>query len=102
MDIQRSSLPEFSCNHDSVDNVAGKQIVATGYARPAYRGVTIKAYTDNSGILYIGANSGVSSDNGYSLPAGEQVTIPVDSPDKVWIIGSSADPSDCQYNFVVA
>jgi hypothetical protein len=102
VDIQRSSLPEFSCNHDSVDNVAAKQIVATGYARPAYRGITIKAFTANSGILYIGSNANVSADNGYQLPAGEQVEIPVDSPDKCWIIGDSADPSDCQYNFVVA
>lgn len=102
MDIDKSSVSEFQTGNSSVDNVAAKQIVATGYARPAYRGITIKAFTANSGTLYVGNNANISADNAYELPAGEQVLIPCDSPDKVWIIGSSADESDCKYNFVVA
>ncbi|MGA2061082.1 MAG: hypothetical protein ABSG67_11420 [Thermoguttaceae bacterium] len=102
MDLDKSSVSEFSCGNDSVDNVAAKQIIATGYARPAYRGITVKAFTANSGLLYIGNNAGVSPTNSYQLPAGEQVTIPCDSPDKVWIIGSSGDPDDCKYNYVIA
>ena len=70
MDLDKSSLSEFQCNHDSVDNVAAKQIVATGYARTLYRGVTIKAYTANIGTLYVGT-ANVSADNGYQLPAGK-------------------------------
>lgn len=102
MDLDRSALSQFSCNHDSVDNVAAKQIVADGYARQLYRGVTIRADTANAGILYVGNNANVSAENGYQLPASGEILIPVDLASKVWIIGDSADSDDCQYNWIGA
>jgi hypothetical protein len=92
MDIDKSSLGEFSTGHDYVAAVS-KQVVATAYARPTYSGITVRADTANTGTLYVGANAGVSASNGYQLPAGEEVVIPVDSPAKVWIMGVTAGNS---------
>ena len=86
MDIYKTALNEFSTGHSNVAAVS-KQIVASGYARDALNGITVRADTANTGTLFVGPNAGVSATNGYQIPAGEEVVIPVDSPAKVWIMG---------------
>lgn len=47
-------------------------------------GVTIKAESDNTGKIYVGAE-GVTSATGYQLSPGEQVFIPISNLNLVWL-----------------
>jgi hypothetical protein len=40
--------------------------------------------------VYVGHGNGVSTTNGFQLDAGERVEIPIDSLDKVWVVGGAA------------
>ena len=75
VDLYKTSLNEFSTGHSNVAAVS-KQIVATGYARDALNGITVRADTANTGVLYVGPNAGVSAANGYQLVPGEEVVVP--------------------------
>ena len=59
------------------------------------RGVYVKAAPGNTGVVYIGAQSGVTAGttdatDGYPLSAGHEVYIPINDVNKVWAIGSAA------------
>ena len=47
-------------------------------------GVTVKALTDNTGIVYVGSNA-VAGGNGFTLNADEQIFIEVENTKHVWI-----------------
>ena len=47
-------------------------------------GVTVKAMSTNTGLVYLGINT-VSSTTGFELSAGEQVFIPVNNLDVVYL-----------------
>jgi hypothetical protein len=92
MDIHQQSVDEFVVGHGGAD-VVSKPIVAAGYARKAYKGVRVRAATANTIIVYVGPQ-GVSENNGYPLPAGEEITIPVDNPSKVHVVATPAGNSE--------
>lgn len=86
MDIVQESVSEFVVGHGGAD-IVSKPIVAAGYARKAYKGVRIRAATANTTVIYVGPQ-GVSESNGYPLPGGEEVVIPVDNPSKVYVVST--------------
>lgn len=88
MDIQKITVEEFKAGHGTIGTTAAK---ASTLAIRAVKGVKIKADLGNGNNVYVGHGSGVTSTNGYTLDAGEEVTIEVDSLDKVWVIGGVAD-----------
>jgi len=87
MDIQRVSVQEFKAGHGSVGTTAQK---ASTLALRAVKGVKIKADLGNTDNVYVGHDTNVTSSNGYQLDAGEEVTVEIDSLDKVWVIGGAA------------
>jgi hypothetical protein len=91
MDIHQESVDEFVVGHGGADAVS-KPIVSSGYARKAYKGVRVRTATANTIIVYVGPQ-GVSEATGYPLPAGEEVTIPVDNPSKVHVVANPAGNS---------
>jgi hypothetical protein len=86
MDIQQESVPEFKTGHGTVGTTAAK----AGPAFPCKKYARIKADLANGDFVYVGHADTVTSSNGFVLDAGEYVDIPVDSLDKVWVIGGAA------------
>jgi len=56
----------------------------------ACKQVILKADNDNSGDIYVGKDSSVSSANGFRLMPGEAVTIPIDDLSKIWVIATTS------------
>jgi hypothetical protein len=54
------------------------------------RKVKIKAAPGNSGDLYVGLAGSVTSLNGWTLDAGQEIEIEVEKLGDVWVIGGAA------------
>ena len=91
MDLYKSSLSVFAVGHGAADALP-HQLVASDFALAALRGVRVRAATANTEVVYVGSH-GVAADNGYPLPAGEEVEIPIDDPSQVYVISPSAPNS---------
>jgi len=91
MDIYQESVSEFVVGHGQVD-ASARELIASGYDRKALKGVRVRAATANTGLVYVGPD-GVTVDSGYPLPAGEEVSIPLDYPSKVCVVGAPAGNS---------
>lgn len=57
------------------------------------QGVVIKASSSNTGIVYIGNSSGVTTSSGFELGAGESVTIPINNTNLVYLIANASGQS---------
>ena len=91
MDVFQESVSEFVVGHGGAD-AACKPIVTEPYSRKAYKGVNVRAATANSISIYVGPQ-GVTVDNGFCLPAGQEINISVDNPCKVYVIATPAGNS---------
>lgn len=80
-------IKQFLAFHDSTD-AAAQKLSSVNYL--AGIKVLVKASLGNSGNVYVGHDSSVSSANGYELDAGEFIELPVEDTDKIWVIGSDA------------
>jgi len=63
-------------------------------SKRATRGVQLKAAAENSGTIYVGADSGVTAGtldatDGFPLAAGEGLFLPIDDAGKVFVIASA-------------
>lgn len=50
------------------------------------KSVTIKADDDNTGNIYVGFSSTVSSSNGFRLKAGQGIEIMINNLNKIWVV----------------
>ena len=96
MIIENQTHPEFMAGHGTIGTTATK---ASALQIKAYHSVKIKADSANTDNVYVGQSDQVTSTNGYQLDAGEEVEIPVDRLDKVWVIGGAAAQG---YSWLVA
>jgi hypothetical protein len=85
MDIQKEAVEEFFSGH----GVVGTASQVAGIERRCVKGVWIKADLANGNNVYVGHAESVGA-NGIVLDAGEDVFIPIDSLDKVWVYGGAA------------
>jgi len=85
MDIQKESVEEFFSGHDTV----GTASQPAGIERRCVKGVWIKADLGNGDNVYVGHAESTGA-NGIELDAGEDVFIPIDSLDKVWVYGGAS------------
>lgn len=61
-------------------------------------GVTIRAHSGNTGVIYVGG-SAVAAANGYQLPPGMADIVSIDDLNKVWIDAAvSGDGVSIWYN----
>jgi len=81
-----STQPSFSHGQITVGTTATQLPSA-----PAVKGVLVKAHRDNTGKVYIGNSSSVSTTNGFELAAGEALTVEVNNANLIWVIADSAD-----------
>lgn len=90
MDIEQITVQEFQFGHGVV-GTAAQQITELSFRAKKY--VKVKADLTNGNNVYVGgstvANTGDTQ--GYTLDAGEEVEIPIDYANKVWVIGGAAD-----------
>jgi hypothetical protein len=86
MDINKTAVPAFLAGHGTIGTAAAQ----AGLSFPAVKGLKIKADAANSNAIYVGHDSNVDATNGYPLAAGEEVTVEVDSLDKVFLVGGAA------------
>lgn len=76
----------------SVDTSAVQLSTSTYKAK---NGVVVKAAPSNTGIVYVGDSDAVTANSsdttdGFPLSASESITIPVDKPSRIYIIGSDS------------
>ena len=81
MNITQSTVDTFRVGHGTATETA-QPIVAT--TRKTYKGISIRC---TSGTVYIGP-SNVTTANGYELPAGTELLVPVENPASVFVVGS--------------
>ena len=60
-------------------------------ANPVVNSITLKASSTNTGTVYIGNSSGVSSSNGYALEKGDLVTLKLADTSQVFYVGTASD-----------
>ncbi len=90
------SATQLSSTLDNGANTVGasaEQLTSSTYK--CKNGVIVKASSDNTGKVYIGDSSAVTAGtadatDGFELSAGHSITIPVDKPSRIWLIGSAA------------
>jgi len=80
---------------DTKQVTVGTSAVRLANTETPCRIVVIKADDDNSGNIYIGFSSSVSTSNGFRLAAGQAVTIEINDLSKLWVIADSADQKVC-------
>lgn len=85
----------FNHGHDTVGTSA-KVLSPIAYEVKSF--VRIKADAANSNDVFVGANAGVTSANGYRLDAGESVDLPLATTDLIFVIGGASAQG---YSFVV-
>ena len=54
------------------------------------RGTSIVAFATNSGVIYIGDDSSVTSSTGFPLVAGNVVPWPTNDISSIWVISDTA------------
>lgn len=57
--------------------------------RASAAGIVVKALSTNTKSVYVGA-SGVTSSNGFELAAKDSITLPIDDPSRIYIIGGDS------------
>ncbi len=99
MNIEQESLAgSFVVGNGGADAVA-KPIVAAGYANKAYKGVRVRAATANTIVIYVGPRN-LTIAHGYPLPAGEELSIPIENPSNIYVVATPA--ADCQQTVALA
>jgi hypothetical protein len=70
-------------------------VQAKATAFPVNKGVGVKAWASNTGIIYVGSRSNLTAGttaatDGFPLSKGDGDTIPIDDLSKVWAISDTA------------
>lgn len=82
--------PPSEILHGAKASISTASVQLTATSTPLQVGVTIKALPGNSGIVYVGSSSSVSTSNGYPLAAGDEKFIACDDLNLIWFYGSVA------------
>lgn len=85
---EQTSHEEFHVGNGTVGTSSQK---ITALSLKAYKYVKVRADAGNGNDIYVGTSENVSASNGFILDAGEEVEIPIDFTDKVWVLGGAAD-----------
>ena len=85
MNIEKTVLGGFLVGHGAAD-AKSKALTAPGYSPVAFRGVKVRAASDNTISIFVGPN-GVTPATGYELPKGEEIEIPV-NPSGVGVVAA--------------
>ena len=75
---QRAGWPNLNYGHDTA-TTAGEVTLNSGGSLviPHEAHLKIKAFTDNSGLVYLGDVDGVGSSSGYPLSPGESISVQI-------------------------
>ena len=86
--VSKESVSDFFVGHGSADSVR-RPIVDPSLATPVYKGVRVRAVKSNTDALYVGPASVTASPaGGYPLAAGDELSLPIEDPSKVWVVGA--------------
>lgn len=99
MDIQKTTVEEFKAGRGIAPEFTPVRLIDTPLR--AVKGITIKADFLNFAPIHIGHDSSVSAvgdGTGYRLDPGEEITIGIDSLDKIWVVGLGQGQ---QYSWIV-
>jgi hypothetical protein len=89
VNIEKQTHPEFAVGLNPDIDASAERLTEHDCVARAY--VRVQAASGNSGFIYVGHDGSVTASNGWELDAGEHIEIPVDSPRKIWVIGSEAN-----------
>lgn len=89
VDVEVVSIPaSIYSGQETVDSAGTAQ--AIGSSQAILSGVTVKALSGNTGVVYVGG-SGVDSTNGFELSSGQQVFVEVDNVATVYVDAATND-----------
>lgn len=88
--VGKVSVPNPSTMHVGQATVGTTAAQYTASATPVTSMPILKADPSNTGVVYVGTSSGVTTANGFALAAGDAVPIPIDDLSKIWAIASVA------------
>ena len=93
VEVLSSSAVSSTLDHGSNRDVDTAAEALTSTSFTATKGVTVVADRDNTGIVYVG-NSDVTAGttaatDGFPLGSGESVTLEVNNPNLLYVIGSA-------------
>lgn len=87
-----SNIASYATNQVTVGTTA-VQVDVAGFTD--IQGVTLKAISTNTGIVYFGQAGSVTVSNGYELTAGQSILVPVNNADQLWVIASAVSQKVC-------
>lgn len=86
-------LAQATFSHGAKSSIGTSALQMTTISSTSKKGVLVKAADSNSGIVYVGKSTvtagTVDATDGFELWAGESVVIPVDNPNKIYVIAST-------------
>jgi hypothetical protein len=82
MNVTQTTVDRFTTGSGTATGTA--QAIAPGYSKKLFKGATIRC---TSGAIYVGPST-VTTLNGFELPSGKELLIPIEDPSKVFVIGS--------------
>lgn len=83
MNLTQVTVTNLSTGNGVADATA-KPIIATGVAKKSYKGTTLHC---NTGAIFVGGYN-VTTENGFELPAGRELLVPIEDPSKIYVVGS--------------
>ncbi len=75
---------------NNVASVGTSAIQITTTSFTCSKGVTVTADMSNTGTIFVGNSSSVTTSTGFSLEAGDALFLPIDNPTKVYVISDTA------------
>lgn len=87
-DALTARLPPFSTGGTGQVTVGTTATQITSFSTPT-KHVLLKADMGNSGNIYVGFSSSVSSTTGFKLAPGENLSIPINDLSKIWLIADA-------------
>jgi len=79
-----------SIDTGQVTGIGTASAVQLGTDHHGIGSVTVRALSGNSGKVYVGNTSGVTTSTGYQLAAGESISMDIGDTSIVWLIADAA------------
>lgn len=95
--LASSSIPVVICDEQAIQNVflTGQVSLGLTVTQLPYNSlknsINIKASNANTGSIFIGNSSLVTTSTGYELGAGESLTLPINNSDLIYLISDTTN-----------
>lgn len=78
-------------NYNKKSSIGTTAVQLTTTSTKLKNSIMLLAPSANTGTVYVGTSSGVTSADGFPLSAGAAIALEVDNANKIWLIGSTSN-----------